>query len=103
MVPLASHIDISCSPPWTHCHPTSWQRLSSAARGNACSLGRLLGRPPGLVLTAVSLRAWVSREIQEYLITDDDEEEEEESRAEPGHTQPCKAIKQEGENTGIGL
>lgn len=72
----------------------SWPRLSFAVRGNACSLGRPLGRRPGLVLTAVSLRAWVSKEIQEYLITDnDDEEEEEESRA----------IKQEGENTGIGL
>lgn len=71
----------------------SWPRLSSAVRGNASSLGRPLGRHPGLILTAVSLRAWVSKEIQEFLITDDDEEEEEESRA----------IKQEGENTGIGL
>lgn len=52
--------------------------------------------PPGLVLTAVSFRAWVSQEIQEYLITDSDDEEEEEG-------QSCKAVKQEGEDTGIGL
>ena len=95
MVPMVPHIAVSCSPPWPHCHPMSWPRLSFAVRGNACSLGRPLGRLcPGLVLTAVSLRAWVSKEIQEYLITDNDDEEREEEN---------RAVKQEGENTGIGL
>lgn len=85
---------ISCSPPWTHCRPTSWLRLSSADRGNACSSGRPLGTPLGLVLTALSHRGSVSEEIQEYLIRD----EEEEDRAES-----CEAVKQEGKEKGAGL
>lgn len=85
---------ISCSPPWIHCHPTSWLRLSSAARGNACSFGRPLGTPLGLVLTALSLRGSVSEEIQEYLIRDEEEEDGAES---------CKAMKQEREDKGLGL
>lgn len=57
-------------------------------------MGRPLGIPVGLVLTALSHRDSVSEEIQEYLI----EEEEEEDRAEP-----CEAMKQEAEDKGIGL
>ncbi|ERE77828.1 cytoplasmic tRNA 2-thiolation protein 2 [Cricetulus griseus] len=81
------------------------EQLCYGCRVNMKDLPSLDPLPPYVLAEAQlrSQRAWVSREIQEYLITDDDEEEEEESRAEPGHTQPCKAIKQEGENTGIGL
>lgn len=72
----------------------SWLKLSSEDRGNACSLGRPLGTPLGLVLTVLSHRGSVSEEIHEYLIR----EEEEEDRA-----KPCEAEKQEGKDKGVGL
>ncbi|CAO2609624.1 Cytoplasmic tRNA 2-thiolation protein 2 [Lemmus lemmus] len=83
------------------------EQLCYGCRVNMKDLPSLDPLPPYVLAEAQlrSQRAWVSKEIQEYLITDDDDdkEEEEESRAEPGHTQPGNAIKQEGENTGIGL
>nr|XP_048271033.1 cytoplasmic tRNA 2-thiolation protein 2-like [Myodes glareolus] len=71
------------------------EQLCYGCRVNMKDLFSLEPLPPYVLAEAQlrSQRAWVSKEIQEYLITDDDEEEEEESRA----------IKQEGENTGIGL
>ncbi|XP_015861402.1 cytoplasmic tRNA 2-thiolation protein 2 isoform X2 [Peromyscus maniculatus bairdii] len=82
------------------------EQLCYSCRVNMKDLPSLDPLPPYVLAEAQlrSQRAWVSQEIQEYLITDnDDEEEKEENRAEPGHTQPCTPIKQEGENTGLGL
>ncbi|KAL1785017.1 cytoplasmic tRNA 2-thiolation protein 2 [Sigmodon hispidus] len=80
------------------------EQLCYSCRVNMKDLPSLDPLPPYVLAEAQlrSQRAWVSQEIQEYLITDDGEEEEG-SRAEPGDPQSCKAIKKEGENIGIGL
>ncbi|XP_051025227.1 cytoplasmic tRNA 2-thiolation protein 2 isoform X2 [Acomys russatus] len=80
------------------------EQLCYGCRVNMKDLPSLDPLPPYVLAEAQlrSQRACVSQEIREYLITDDDEEAEE-GRAEPGQAQPCKAVKQEGEDTGIGL
>ncbi|XP_021486852.1 cytoplasmic tRNA 2-thiolation protein 2 isoform X1 [Meriones unguiculatus] len=80
------------------------EQLCYSCRVNMKDLPSVDPLPPYVLAEAQlrSQRAWVSQEIQEYLITDSDEEEEE-GRVEPGHAQSCKAVKQEGEDTGIGL
>ncbi|XP_041505985.1 cytoplasmic tRNA 2-thiolation protein 2 isoform X1 [Microtus oregoni] len=72
------------------------EQLCYGCRVNMKDLPSLDPLPPYVLAEAQlrSQRAWVSKEIQEYLITDDDDEEEKEE---------SRAIKQEGENTGIGL
>ncbi|CAO2609629.1 Cytoplasmic tRNA 2-thiolation protein 2 [Lemmus lemmus] len=72
------------------------EQLCYGCRVNMKDLPSLDPLPPYVLAEAQlrSQRAWVSKEIQEYLITDDDDDKEEEEG---------NAIKQEGENTGIGL